>query len=181
MFECWLSPIISFHHIGYPRYYRDLLESVTHLTWMARGKGGPYLLDGARERWAPMPPYHGVWANGRPCRPVCSATRPAVCSATAGPDRMIERAPRCMRRSGSPEWITAVDRFGVCTAVERPGVCAAVCAPRWRPAVCAPCVCAAVRARGGIGESKSFLLQVMVKSLYYKHFFQNHRSNPSKP
>ena len=28
----WLSPIISFHRIGYPRYYRDILESVTHLT-----------------------------------------------------------------------------------------------------------------------------------------------------
>jgi hypothetical protein len=116
-----------------------------------------------------MPPYHGVWANGRPCRPVCSATRPAVCSATAGPDRTIERAPRCMRRSGSPEWITAVDRFGVCAAVERPGVCAAVCAPRWRPAVCAPrCVRRGVCV--GIGESKSLLLQVMVKSLYYKFF-----------
>jgi hypothetical protein len=24
----WLSPIISFHHFGYPRYYRDILESV---------------------------------------------------------------------------------------------------------------------------------------------------------
>jgi hypothetical protein len=27
----WLSPITNFHHIGYPRYYRDILVPVTHL------------------------------------------------------------------------------------------------------------------------------------------------------
>jgi hypothetical protein len=27
-FTYWLSPITSFHHIGHPRYYRDILESV---------------------------------------------------------------------------------------------------------------------------------------------------------
>jgi len=30
----WLSPIISFHHFGYPRYYRDILESVKNQGWL---------------------------------------------------------------------------------------------------------------------------------------------------
>jgi len=40
----WLSPIISFHHIGYPRYYRDILESVTGLTAKHR-RAQPRLID----------------------------------------------------------------------------------------------------------------------------------------
>ena len=29
----WLSPIISFHHIGYPRYYRDIFVPITLLIY----------------------------------------------------------------------------------------------------------------------------------------------------
>jgi hypothetical protein len=34
----WVSPITSFHHIGFPRNYRDILVPIPHLTcdrWQA--------------------------------------------------------------------------------------------------------------------------------------------------
>ncbi len=49
-FTYWLSPITSFHHhIGYPRYYRDILESVPFLT--------PYVVPGFQ--WSGFKYYHG--------------------------------------------------------------------------------------------------------------------------
>jgi hypothetical protein len=39
----WLSPITSFHHIGDNRYYRDILESVTSLTFKKRVPSRTYV------------------------------------------------------------------------------------------------------------------------------------------
>jgi len=48
----WLSPITSFHQIGYPRYYRDILESVPTLKSCSRIHRCPGGLPTAlREHW----------------------------------------------------------------------------------------------------------------------------------
>ena len=94
-----LSDIVlvrSFHHIGYPRYYRDVLESILDPSTIGFSLGFSFAVQCSIKRGAPC--FHLCWGNSLIRGGVVHITRPG---STAHARRLRDRPGGCRRAPGS--------------------------------------------------------------------------------